>query len=321
MSSQFFRHIAIWAFGLTIPVLPTALLPAASASPGNELARFADCATQESNVHERPGPKVTATFQTQLATLANVGQIGLKSEVRKKFRRSRASNAALIGQRAVEEIVNQLNKQIALSFDINVLFIECGEAEAFYDKHTNEIVICYQLLERNYYLFSRNMTGKTERSEATKAATVSLFLHELAHALIDVWKLPITGREEDAADQFATLLMINGMHDGERIALNGARIFKLYADQNKSQRKFYWDSHSFDEQRFYDTICLIYGHDPEKYNYLIENGTLPVQRALDCEDDYARVKQSWQTLLAPFSKRQSFIFVNDAGSPLPKRVL
>lgn len=79
---------------------------------------------------------------------------------------------------------------------------------------------------------------------------VSIFLREVAHALIDGWELPITGREEDAADQFSTLLLINGMHDGEQMALNTARSFKLLADLEKGQNKVYLDAHSLDEYCF-----------------------------------------------------------------------
>ena len=48
------------------------------------------------------------------------------------------------------------------------------------------------------------------------------------------------------------------------------------------RRKSYWDEHSLDEQRFYDTICLIYGHAPDKYFfYLIMMGRCP-NNALSC---------------------------------------
>jgi len=40
------------------------------------------------------------------------------------------------------------------------------------------------------------------------------------------------------------------------MALNGAVSFKLYADLDKGQKKIFWDEHSLDEQRFYDTLCL-----------------------------------------------------------------
>ena len=126
-----------------------------------------------------------------------------------------------------------------------------------------------------------------------------MFLHEVAHALIDGWDLPITGREEDAADQFSTLLLINGMPDGDEMALDGARSFKLLADLERGLEKDYSGPHSLDEQRFFNTVCLVYGHRPERYEYLVRNGTLPVERAFECEEDYTRVNRSWQTILAP----------------------
>jgi len=218
---------------------------------------------------------------------------------RKRFRGSAMMDTALISERAVDAAVGELKKQIALPFDIQVVFEECGAADAYYDNDTHEITVCYELIEGYYYLFSHRLKAKTARNEAAKSATVSIFLHELGHALIDGWELPITGREEDAADQFATLWLINGMPEGEQMALTTARSFKLFADLEKGEKKDYSDPHSPDGQRFYDTICLIYGHRPEKYEYLVKNGTLPTERAFECEEDYARLNKSWQTLLAP----------------------
>ncbi len=209
-------------------------------------------------------------------------------------------HSALFSQRALDAIVGELKKKIALPFDIRVLLEECGgNPDVYYDPEAHEITVCYDLLDGYYYLFSRELKARTARNEAAKDATVAVFLHEIAHALIDGWQLPITGREEDAADQFATLWLINGMPEGEQMALNSAGSFKLRADLEKGQTKVYSDPHSLDEQRFYDTICLLYGHNPERYEYLIANGTLPVMRASQCEEEYARINKSWQTLLAP----------------------
>ena len=68
------------------------------------------------------------------------------------------------------------------------------------------------------------------------------------------------------------------------MALDGARSFKLLADLEKDLEKDYSDPHSLDEQRFFNTICLLYGHRPEHYEYLIRNGTLPVERPFTCEE-------------------------------------
>src|SRR5882724_7273091 len=229
----------------------------------------------------------------------NPADVKFSYERRIGFRGSASKRSVLVSERAVYTTVEELKKRIALPFEIKVIFEQCGDPDSFYDEESHEIVICYELIDAYYYLFSRTLKGRTAQNEAIKGATVSMFLHEVAHALIDGWDLPITGREEDAADQFSTLLLINGMPDGDEMALNGARSFKLLAQLEKGQEKDYSDPHSLDEQRFFGMICLVYGHRPDQYEYLIRNGTLQTDRAFECEGDYARVSKSWQKLLAP----------------------
>ena len=222
---------------------------------------------------------------------------------RKSFRGSATDRTVLVSQQAVYRIVGQLKKQIALPFEIQVVFGECGGPDSYYDENSHKIIICYELIDAYYDLFSRTLKARTARDEAAKGSVVAMFLHEIAHALIDGWDLPITGREEDAADQFSTLLLINSMPDGDQMALDGASSFKLLAELEKGQEKDYAGPHSLDKQRFYNTICLVYGHRPVQYEYLIRNGSLPAERAFECEEDYARVNKSWQKLLAPYFVR------------------
>lgn len=222
---------------------------------------------------------------------------------RKRLRGSAADRTVLISQQAVYRIVGELRKRMTIPFEIQVAFKECGGPDAYYAEDSHEIVICYELIEAYSELFSRTLRASTASDEAAKGAVVSMFLHEVAHALIDFWDLPITGREEDAADQFSTLMLINGLPDGDKMALDGARSFESLAVLEKGMKKDYSDPHSLDEQRFYSTICLVYGHRPERYEYLIRNGSLPMERAFECEEDYVRVNKSWQTLLAPYLVR------------------
>jgi hypothetical protein len=204
-----------------------------------------------------------------------------------------------ISEQAVYLSVAELKKQIALRSEIQVVFRECGGPDSYYDEHSHEIVMCYELIEAYSELFSQTLKARTASDEAVKDAVVSIFLHEVAHALVDRWDLPITGREEDAADQFSTLMLINDMPNGERVVLESARSYKILAELEKDEEKDYSDPHSLDEQRFFNTICLVYGHRPKEHEYLIRNGSLPLERAFECEKDYARLNKSWQTLLAP----------------------
>lgn len=228
---------------------------------------------------------------------------------RKSFRGSAADRTVLISQHAVYRIVGELKKQIVLPFEIEVVFKECGGPDSYYDQTSHEIVICYELINVYSELFSRTIKARTARDEATKGAVVAMFLHEVAHALIDGWDLSITGREEDAADQFSTLMLINGLPDSEEMAMHSARSFESLAFLEKDLEKDYSDPHSVDEQRFYNTICLIYGHRPERYEYLIRNGSLPAERAFECKEEYARVNKSWQRLLVPHAVRLNAPFL------------
>jgi hypothetical protein len=228
-------------------------------------------------------------------------RVGLKLSYRKRKSSGGpgADSTVLVSQQAVSRIVGELKKQVALPFEIKVVFAECGGPDSYYDEGSHEIMICYELIEAYYEVFSQTHKTQAARDEATKGAIVSMFLHEVGHALIHGWNLPITGREEDAADEFSTLLLINRITDGDGMAMDGARSFKLLADLEKGLEKDYTDPHSFDEQRFFNTICLVYGGRPQRYEYLVRNGSVPEDRAFDCEVDYARAKKSWQTLLAP----------------------
>jgi hypothetical protein len=71
----------------------------------------------------------------------------------------------------------------------------------------------------------------------------------------------------------------------------------------RHESKFFWDEHSTFAQRYYDTICLIYGHDPDKYEYLVTSKQLPEERAAKCGAEYQRVKNAWSQLLEPYTKQ------------------
>lgn len=231
----------------------------------------------------------------------DLGDLKLQYQARKN---PSASETQTVGSnpQAIEKLIAELNQRLILPFDLNVSFEDCDQPDAFYDPETHRITLCHQLIDDYYDLFAQRIKDKTKIDEVVKAATAATFFHELGHGLVDAWKIPITGREEDAVDQLSTLVLIEGTEDGEKMALAGALSFRLYADLAKG-KKIYWDEHSLDEQRFFDTICLVFGHDEERYAYLVDNGTLPEERAVACAEDYERVSNSWRQLLAPYLKQ------------------
>ena len=50
-----------------------------------------------------------------------------------------------------------------------------------------------------------------------------MFLHETGHAVFNMLQIPVLGREEDAADQFAAYLMLRlGKDEARRMILGSA---------------------------------------------------------------------------------------------------
>ncbi len=273
-------------------------------SLGIVLSAFTGCRQSKSGSAQNDSAKQTPQTQqleTPTQSAVDSGDLRLRYQPRKRRTASTANHSVGSNSRAIAKLIWDLNQRLILPFDIDVSFQDCEQPDAYYDQEEHRIVLCHQLIDDYYDLFAQKIKDKTKLDNAVKSATAATFLHELGHSLVDAWKIPATGREEDAVDQLSTLVLIEGTEDGEQTALDGALMFKLYAETDKSE-KIYWDEHSLDEQRFFDTICLIYGHDAEKYAYLVKNAILPEERALFCSQDYDRVNRAWRQLLAPYLK-------------------
>lgn len=206
--------------------------------------------------------------------------------------------------RLLEDTVQELNNVFALPQDVPVVMRECGEVNAFYDPQAGEISLCYELVEHYAEIFMADAQTEEEQEEAgasVASATMFTFFHEMGHALIHIYDLPITGREEDAVDQLATLILLQGGEDGENAAIDGANSF-VGSEEEEMDDLAFWDEHSLDDQRFYNIVCWIYGKDPEGYQYFVEDETLPANRAQRCPAEYNRLSTSWESLLDPYVK-------------------
>ena len=210
---------------------------------------------------------------------------------------------------SLEQIADELNAAISIPKDVTIVFKECGEVNAFWSPPERTINMCYELIEDLAQRFSTIARDEKQLEEAVGGAIAFVFFHELGHCLIDVLKLPSTGREEDAVDQLATYVLIDsGGEEGERMALSGATWWGQKYDELAQSGKtadeldqLWADEHSLNAQRMYNIICWVYGHNQQKYQVMVNN-PLPEQRAVRCPTEYERLSSSWLTLLKPYLK-------------------
>jgi Putative metallopeptidase len=125
--------------------------------------------------------------------------------------------------------------------------------------------------------------------------------HELAHAMISEFDLPVLGREEDGADRLAVLLMTPQEQDQEPQYLVAAmQGWFQTASEVPLNDISWWEQHGTDQQRGFQIACLLYGADTTKYKTVAVAVDLPESRLETCEAEASQNEKSWDSLLEKF---------------------
>jgi hypothetical protein len=206
--------------------------------------------------------------------------------------------------KVLEKAADKLNRSLSLPHDIPLRTKDCGTINAYYDPKDNSITFCYELMEHFYNLFKSTGMSASEANTRMNKAINFVFLHELGHALIDSYKLPITGNEEDAADRCSSYICIEELgQEGVDSILAAADAFAIESKMSKGpDARSMADEHLLKEQRFFNSLCMVYGSDPNKYSAIVTENYLPKARAARCPSEYSRTAQSWENLLEPWRK-------------------
>ena len=191
---------------------------------------------------------------------------------------------------------------LLLPFDLTLRTQDCGGiANGRYDRPV--ITVCYEYV--NDFLKALPQEPTPEGITPMDAAVGQffyVFAHEMGHAVFDVFHLPIFGRAEDAADQFATYIMLQFGKDQARRLIGGAAYaYHLYMQnpQVTAPIAAFSDVHGAPAQRFYNLICLAYGANPTVFADVVDKGYLPRERARGCRREYDQAAFAFQDLIEP----------------------
>lgn len=176
-----------------------------------------------------------------------------------------------------------------------------GEEDPYYDPETSTIYFSYYFADeiaQRFIAANPNADLAAQQSFVISGVVHTLY-HEYAHVLVDYLNLPVLGREEDAADSFASYVLITMMEDGPRLLKDGADLFYLESlDPEPFASVMLSDSHSLPIQRFYMSLCHLYASDEKAYQYLITEHDFDEEWVNTCFMDYDIIISSWQVLLA-----------------------
>lgn len=207
------------------------------------------------------------------------------------------------------EKVRQILSPLRLPEDLNIKTTECGVMNAWYrrDNSRPTVTICYELLKT----ISQSMPKETTADgitpmDAAVGQAVWLVLHEVGHAVFDIFNVPIFGHSEDAADNFATYVMLQfGKQQAWRWINGAAWAWREYiADYRtnpviQQQLIAFASNHGQPQERFYNLMCLAYGADSATFADLTKSGFLPPNRAPNCNYEYQTLVRAFRQDLEP----------------------
>lgn len=211
--------------------------------------------------------------------------------------------SVLIEDGVLDNGVDFVNETFRLERSIKVTV--GAEDGPLYDPGVSEIQIPYFFYTEIIERFSEIEKDRDEQAVFASDAMLHTLFHELGHALIDQLELPIVGKEEDAVDALANVLLLEHYNEGAEMVSNAAELFALEGESRGDlEEEDFWDEHSLDEQRYFHTLCHVYGSDPDYFTDLAEDVGFSADRREICVETYARLVDDWNVLLEPAFRDQ-----------------
>jgi hypothetical protein len=157
--------------------------------------------------------------------------------------------------------------------------------------------------------------------------TLWTLTHWLSHAVIEARKRPVDGDVETAADQLATLLLLEVRNRGPEGASSRAIDTMLgrtanvmswvtVAKRAPSEELMPWGGHRASLARFREVVCIAYGGNPVFFGKLLQMAYWPEpfqDRARDCLDAYGRTRGAWGDVMTAMA--------NPETKPSPARAI
>ena len=199
-------------------------------------------------------------------------------------------------------VIDDINNNFVFPNNVSVIFKNCDEKNAFYYEDTKSITICYELMEEINNIYTESWLTWDDLESAVFNNTLATLFHELWHAFIDIYKLPITGREEDVADQISVYILLETYDEWATAVLDAAEEYYVNHQKNPVEWKDFADVHTSDLARYYNLVCWVYGSDESQFSGLLEETWITDDRASWCTEEYNKFKESLDILLSKFTK-------------------
>jgi hypothetical protein len=202
-------------------------------------------------------------------------------------------------KRRVLEDLQEFLSPLKLPQPFTIKIESCGVVNAYYSG--GAVTICYEYIAWIHQIARKvALTNGISLEDAVVGPFVDVLLHEVAHAIFDLLKIPIFGREEDAADQLAAFILLQFGNDAARRTISGAALLfrQMAVDQQPGTADFA-AVHGLPAQRFVNVLCIAFGAEPKLFLDFVKQGFLPPHRIGHCRWEYRQIAHAFKTLISP----------------------
>jgi len=202
--------------------------------------------------------------------------------------------------RQVLEQLRAFMAPLSLTRKVTVKIDQCGRMNAVFQPG-GDVTICYEYLAQIDKLAPAEKTALgVTREMAIAGAFIQVALHEMSRAVFDVLKIPVWGREADAADKLAGFIMLQFGPDVALTTLRGTAHFFDASERTWTGSDFS-DVQAPEAQRYYNYLCIAHGGpSSEAFRpFLTQIKFLELPRAKRCTQEYADLRWAFQKTILP----------------------
>jgi Putative metallopeptidase len=214
-------------------------------------------------------------------------------------------------RRALEQI-QEILSPFRWPQELMIKTAECGVVNSWYRRENLKptVTICYEFLQHILESLPNETTPEgITRADAAVGQFLWVALHEVGHAAFDIFDVPIFGSVEDAADNFATYILLQfGKNQARRLIVGAAWAWRAYLGDYKRnpvvplRLAAFASDHGLPQERYYNLLCLAVGAQHEVFADL--EAYLPTTRAQHCVFEYQRLVHAFGTAITPHIDRE-----------------
>jgi hypothetical protein len=203
-----------------------------------------------------------------------------------------------LSQRKVLDELQDFLTPLRLPRDLTVRTAQCGTTNMAY-KPQGPVTICYELVDTIEQFVANNTRDAALRQTVITGAFIQAALHETAHGIFDILEVPVWGREDDAADRLAALIMMQFGDDTANVVMYGTQLLFRWSNQKWTGSNFASEV-SPDAQRYFNYVCIAVAANWPQFGGLVEKKIIPPHRAKQCSFEYDQIRKAFDLRIMPY---------------------